>query len=184
MAPELTILETANLTLRQFLPEHLVALIEAPEDFEAISGFPAAQGLRDFFVSGEVDPAWLAKLKTVQDSEPWSFGFAAIDKATMSIIGSGGFKGRPDDEDGVVEIAYGVVPSFEGRGYATEIATALTHFCFDHGAKQVRAHTLPVPNASNHILLKCGFRFSGEVMDPADGLVWRYERDSTSNSVD
>lgn len=33
----------------------------------------------------------------------------------------------------MVEIAYGIVPSFEGRGYATEAARALIHFALETG---------------------------------------------------
>lgn len=40
----------------------------------------------------------------------------------------------------------------------------------------VRAHALPEPNASTRVLTKCGFRFLGEVIDPEDGLVWRWEK--------
>jgi RimJ/RimL family protein N-acetyltransferase len=169
--------KTPRLTLRPFTAEQVIALIEAPNKFQQIAGFPAAAGLHEFYVSDDVDPGWLASIRTVDDSEPWSLGFAAVDEESQSVIGSGGFKGPPD-ENGVVEIAYGIVPSFEGRGYATEIATALTAYCFDNGATTVRAHTLPVTNASNHILGKLGFRFAGEVVDPHDGSVWRWERDS------
>jgi hypothetical protein len=38
------------------------------------------------------------------------------------------------------------------------------------------AHTLPEENASTRALRRNGFLFAGEVMDPEDGLVWRWER--------
>jgi RimJ/RimL family protein N-acetyltransferase len=40
----------------------------------------------------------------------------------------------------------------------------------------VRAHTLPELNASARALTKCGFKRVGEVVDPEDGLVWRWEK--------
>lgn len=68
-------------------------------------------------------------------------------------------------------------PQFAGQGYATEAATALVRFALASGqVRLVRAHTLPVANASTRVLLKCGFRHVGEVIDPEDGLVWRWER--------
>ena len=77
----------------------------------------------------------------------------------------------------MVEIAYGIVPGFQGRGYATQAALALVGFAFRTGrVRLVRAHTLPVPNASTRVLAKCGFKRTGEVVDPEDGLVWRWER--------
>jgi [ribosomal protein S5]-alanine N-acetyltransferase len=46
----------------------------------------------------------------------------------------------------------------------------------DQGVRIVRAHTLPERNASTRVLEKCGFEFTGEVVDPEDGPVWRWER--------
>ncbi len=175
------LVKTPRLTLRPYTSEQLIALIEAPETFREIAGIPAAAGLHEFYVSGEVDPAWLANLRTVDDSQTWNLGFAVVDPESQSVVGSGGFKGPPD-EYGVVEIAYGIVPSFQSRGYATEVAAALTAYCFDNGVTTVRAHTLPVTNASNHILGKLGFSFVGEVVDPHDGAVWRWERESPQGS--
>lgn len=84
------------------------------------------------------------------------------------------FKGPPD-ADGMVEIAYGIVPAYQGQGYATEAAAALVAFAFESGrVRLVRAHTLAANHASNHVLTKCGFASIGEVMDPEDGLVWRW----------
>ena len=91
------------------------------------------------------------------------------------MIGGASFKGPPDGT-GVVEIAYGIVPSFEGRGYATEAARALVEYAQKNEAvREIIAHTSPEANASTHVLKKCGFTFAGEVMDPEDGRVWRWE---------
>ena len=82
----------------------------------------------------------------------------------------------PPDEQGLVEIGYGIVPKFEGRGFATEAAEALIAFALaDERVRTIQAHTLPVANASTRILTKCGFRHIGEVVSPDDGLVWRWE---------
>jgi len=52
-------------------------------------------------------------------------------------------------------------------------------FAFRHGqVRVVRAHTLPEANASTRVLTKCGFQRIGEVIDPEDGLVWRWERNN------
>ena len=75
----------------------------------------------------------------------------------------------------MVEIAYGIVPEHQGRGYATELARALVGYALQSDSvKLVRAHTLPVPNASTSVLTKCGFDFVGEAIEPDDGLVWRW----------
>ena len=41
--------------------------------------------------------------------------------------------------------------------------------------KQVLAHTLPEINASGRVLGKIGMANIGEVLDPEDGRVWRWE---------
>jgi RimJ/RimL family protein N-acetyltransferase len=93
-----------------------------------------------------------------------------------TVVGSAGFKGPP--AEGIVEIAYGLSPEYQGKGYATEAAAALTAYAFDSGkVRVVRAHTLPESNASGRVLTKCGFRRIGEVIDPEDGLVWRWEKE-------
>ena len=169
-------IETAHLILRPYAPEDLLALIEEPERFEKLTGYPASPSLRAFIISPEVSPAWTASLRTLQGPDPWRLGFAVVDRESRTVIGSAGFKGPPDDATGLVEIAYGIVPSFEGRGYATEAARALVEYAQrDDKVRQIIAHTLPAPNASTRVLKKCGFTFAGEAMDPEDGLVWRWE---------
>ena len=82
---------------------------------------------------------------------------------------------RPKQILGIVEIAYGIVPS-QGAGYASELARALiSHARADSRVELIIAHTLPTENASTSVLTKCGFVFRGEVDDPDDGRVWRWE---------
>jgi ribosomal-protein-alanine N-acetyltransferase len=171
---------TSRLQLRPFTPQSLLALIEGEEAFQCCFGLRAAEGLRSFFVSGEVSPQWLAQLRGAAQANPWKFGFAVIDHASGLVVGSAGFK-APPDETGATEVAYGIVPSFEGKGYATEAARELVAFAFaDPRVRLVRAHTLPENNASTRVLTKNGFTKLGEVIDPDDGRVWRWERNRTA----
>jgi [ribosomal protein S5]-alanine N-acetyltransferase len=169
------VIETAHLLLRPYTSDELLALIEQPETFETLTGFPAAPALRGFMVSDDVSPAWTASLRTIHGSDPWRLGFGVIDKESRSVVGGASFKGPPD-ANGMVEIAYGIVPSFEGGGYATEAARALVEYAQrDERVRQIIAHTMPEANASTRVLKKCGFTFAGEVIDPEDGRVWRWE---------
>lgn len=123
----------------------------------------------------EVSPDWIARVRASTSADPWTHGFAMMHRASNAVIGSCAYKGPPD-ADGIVEIAYGVNPAYQGRGYATEAAKALVEFAFSSGqVRLIRAHTRPEPNASTRVLMKCGFEFVGDVMDPEDGLVWRWE---------
>ena len=124
----------------------------------------------------EVSAAWLALLDGSSPSDPWIHGFMMVHQSSGTVVGRCGFKGPPA-ADGVVEIAYGVAPEHQGKGYATEAAAALAGYALSHEqVRVVRAHTLPQPNASTRVLTKCGFQRVGEVIDPEDGLVWRWER--------
>jgi RimJ/RimL family protein N-acetyltransferase len=89
-------------------------------------------------------------------------------------IGVGAFKSAPD-ESGEVEIAYMTFPAFEGRGHAGATIAALVAIAETAGAVPI-AHTLPEENASNKALRRNGFAYAGEVMDPEDGLIWRWEK--------
>ena len=170
---------TARLRLLPFAPAELLALRDGVAQFETLTGLHAPDGLRGFVVSDDVSPAWLERLRASAGYDPWSHGFAVVEGDSDTVVGIAGFKGPPD-LDGVVEIAYGIVPGYEGRGYATEAAAALVDFAQrDDRTRIVRAHTLPERNASTHVLTKCGFELLGEVIDPEDGLVWRWERRPT-----
>jgi RimJ/RimL family protein N-acetyltransferase len=170
------LLETPRLRLVPFSPQHWLALIEGAAAFRAVFGLPAAEGLRDLFVSGEVSPEWLAKLREATEADAWMHGFAVVHKESESVIGTIGFKGPPN-EDGMVEIAYGIAPGFQKQGYATEAAAAGVEFAFGRElVRVVRAHTLPEANASTQVLKKCGFAFLGEAVEPEDGTVWRWEK--------
>lgn len=153
------VIPTANLDLVLQTPEEVMAQIEA---------MPPAD-------RAEVSPAWLARVQTTPAGDPWALAFSMVDRASGRAIGSCGFKGPPD-ADGAVELAYGVDPAHRGRGCATEAAGALAAFALASGqVRLVRAHTRPGNGASARVLEKCGFGRLGEVVDPEDGLVCRWE---------
>jgi [ribosomal protein S5]-alanine N-acetyltransferase len=105
---------------------------------------------------------------------PWG-GYLAIDPVTRIVVGTCAFKGPPDVR-GEVELAYFTFPTHEGQGYATAMARTLCdRAAASGGVRLVRAHTLPERNASVRVLEKLGFRWGGEVHDPEDGPVWRWE---------
>jgi RimJ/RimL family protein N-acetyltransferase len=123
----------------------------------------------------QVSPDWLARAYAATAPDPWILGFAIVHQANDAVVGWCGFKGPPA-EDGIVEISYGVALEHQGRGYATEAAAALVAFAFHReDVRTVCAHTLAATGASTRVLTKCGFQLVGQVVDPEDGLVWRWE---------
>jgi [ribosomal protein S5]-alanine N-acetyltransferase len=80
-----------------------------------------------------------------------------IERSTSEVVGGIGFKGPP--EDGIAEIGYGIVPSRQRRGYATEAVLALVGAGWQHSALvAVIAHTEPGNTASQTVLERAGFR--------------------------
>ena len=127
-------------------------------------------------IRAHVSAAWLELLRNSAEADAWVHGFAIIDRESGAVVGTCGFNGPPDAE-GMVEIAYGVDEQHRGKGYATEAAKALVEFASkDVRVRIVRAHTLEAANASARVLAKCGFQCAGQVTDPNDGIVWRWER--------
>ena len=154
-------IETANLRLVPNGPAEIRAQIDAMD--------PADRA--------QVSPDWLARAYAATEPDPWILGFAIVRRGTGARIGTCGFKGPPGHE-GIVEIAYGLDAAHQGKGFATEAAAALVDFAFtSETVRLVCAHTLAESGASARVLSKCGFRLAGQVVDPEDGLVWRWEKD-------
>lgn len=165
----------ARIELRAYAPAQLLALMEGEDEFARCFEMPVAPGLREMMVS-EVSAEFVAKLKTAEAADPWTFGFAVIDRSVPLVVGNVGYHGPPDDE-GMTEIGYGIAPNWERQGIATEAARQLVEFAFrDPRVQVVRAHTRPETNASGRVLIKNGFTWTGSIVDPDDGLVWRWER--------
>ena len=126
------------------------------------------------FEKAQLSLAWLAQFEASGASDPWVHGFRLVHRSSGNIVGFCSFKGPP--ADGVVEIAYGIAPEEQGKGYATEAAQALVAFARSFPeVKVIRAHTLADGAASKRVLEKCGFHCVGEVVDPEDGPVLRFE---------
>lgn len=169
-------IQTKNLILAPHLPRHLRALLRGREEFEKVSGLRVADGIQDQLLSASFD--FKTSVENARETDPWRFGFGVIHKIDNVLIGLCGFPGPPDS-DGVAEIAYGIAPTYQGKGYATEVANALVDFALrDARVKKIYAHTLAEANASTRVLEKCGFKKMGEAVDPENSIpVWRWQRE-------
>lgn len=149
----------------------LAQLGEAPERYAATLGIglgPHAD------IVQEVARQTLGFVQQNRIEAPWG-AYLAVDPVTLVVVGTCAFKGPPDAR-GEVELAYFTFPSHEGRGYATAMASSLCdQAAANPDVRTVLAHTLPERNASVRILEKLGFQWAGDVQDPEDGPVWRWE---------
>lgn len=71
---------------------------------------------------------YLKELKEDPSVLGWGVWFI-IDKQTNKIVGDMGFKGKPNDE-GSVEVGYGIMPSEQNKGYATEALRCIVEWAF------------------------------------------------------
>jgi len=98
-----------------------------------------------------------------------------IYKKDNILIGSGGYQGKPS-ENGTVEIGYEIMPAYRNRGLTTEMTMGLIENAFRHDRIiKVIAHTLGKVNPSTKVLKKCGFKFAEEILDPHEGIIWKWE---------
>lgn len=118
----------------------------------------------------EAVPAALPTLRANPDS---AWGPHLIFDDDGALVGFGGWKGAP--REGAVELGYAVAPQRQGRGIATAAVRELVTRAYAEDVALVIAHTLPEISASTSVLRRCGFMDVGELIDPDDGAVWRWE---------
>jgi ribosomal-protein-alanine N-acetyltransferase len=116
----------------------------------------------------------LEKLNFGESEQGW-WTYLPIHKNDNKLIGSCGYKGKPNT-DGIVEISYEISSAYRNRGLGTELAKALVAHAFvSADVNSVQAHTLGEVNASNKILTKCGFQKMEEINEQGNGLLWKWE---------
>lgn len=85
-----------------------------------------------------------------------------VDTKTGDVVGRAGFS--PFGDDGTFELGFTLAPRCWGRGYATEIGSALANWFFDTGkADRFIAFAHPQNAASLRVLEKLGMRAAGTV---------------------
>lgn len=88
------------------------------------------------------------------------------------LVGLAALIGRPDDE-GDVELAFGLCAQFKGRGYSAEAVRALATWALHNGAKRVIVHLDAEDLGAAHVLQTTGFLDTGE--PPYPGVArWAY----------
>jgi len=104
---------------------------------------------------------------------PWDG--TVIDRREWVAVGQMGFRDRP--VDGVVEVGYGINPSYRRRGYATEMVRTLTDWALAQPTvSRVVAECRPDNVGSIRVLEKTGFEQVGGRFDEEDGALIVWER--------
>jgi ribosomal-protein-alanine N-acetyltransferase len=119
----------------------------------------------------------LSKMKLVEE-HPWYTYWLIVIAGEPYGAGLAGFKGSPNNQ-GEVEIGYGIDPACRNRGYMTEAVRGLIDWAFE----DPRCRSIIAPNtersniASNRVLEKVGMRVSTETEEALD---WRLDKDGLS----
>jgi RimJ/RimL family protein N-acetyltransferase len=118
----------------------------------------------------------LEQLAVDPSEQPWLVR-AVVLRAPRRVVGNVGFHGPPDQQ-GRVEIGYGIVPAQRRRGYAREAIAGLTDWAFATGEARVCLASVSPRNTGSLALVRSlGFRQVGEQIDDVDGLELVFERE-------
>jgi RimJ/RimL family protein N-acetyltransferase len=135
---------------------------DCPPGFSCAGDYPAES---DHIAAG----MFLERLSAGVDPRPFgAFLIALTEPAPRPpfVIGGIGFHGGPDDH-GRVEVGYGVVPSQQGRGYATRALGLLIECARELGAAKLIAEVDPTNTPSRRVLDRCHF-----VLTDADPMTY------------
>ncbi len=151
---------SVQLRLLDELAAAAMAAGETPSSVRGAAGFPAESDRIAALLFVERCGAGL-------DPRPFGhFLVCLVDEAagpppTPLAIGGIGFHGGPD-EQGQVEIGYGIVPAYRGRGHASKALRLLVDRAVCLGARCLTAETEADNLASQHVLEGQGFRLEGQ----------------------
>ena len=90
---------------------------------QVLSGYPVGE-----FEIGPHILQYLENLKEDSTLSGWGV-WLVIHKETNTIVGDIGFKGKPTS-DYTVEVGYGIVPTAQNKGYATEAVNEIIKWAF------------------------------------------------------
>jgi len=128
-----------------------------------VAGEPSGAGwARGYPTDADLAGAQRYLATCVHAGDPRPFGTYEIRRRQDGLaIGGLGFHGAAD-ENGTVTIGYGLVPSVQGRGYATEAVRGLLEFARDIGVRSVEGDTDHGNIASQRVMAAAGMKLVAE----------------------
>jgi [ribosomal protein S5]-alanine N-acetyltransferase len=153
-------LQTDRLDLIALTAELAEALADR-DRAERLLGAALPAGWPDDELTGllKIYRPWIVEEPAQLGYGPW----VLVARDEGSVVGSAGFLGKPADNDGSIEIGYGVHRDYRSRGYATEATRALVEWALSQPAvDRVIAKCDPQNAPSVRVLEKIGMTRSGE----------------------
>jgi ribosomal-protein-alanine N-acetyltransferase len=146
--------------------EQVEAVVQGHRLADWAEDFPAAG---DVFIAGGLHRGEIDRAQRSGGEALWGH-HQVVETSSGLVVGGAGFHGPPTG--GEVEIGYGIVPTRQGRGYATEAVTTLVSLALSiPEVVGVVAGTDADNVASQRVLEKAGFR----LVDQSDGCRYRIE---------
>ncbi len=161
-------IETERLRIITFSVEMMEAFLKGNNEIEKITPYKVAPeyplDVYKQFFEYKID-----RFRRFPSENEWEG--MIIHKENKMIMGDMGFKGGPN-EMGIINIGYSIVPSYQGKGFATEMGKAMVNWGLSHSnVKSVEATCDPDNIASKRVLEKIGFRITKETKD---SIYWAY----------
>lgn len=112
-------------------------------------------------------PYKIERFSKLPEENKWEGLIIASENNT--VIGDIGFKSGPN-EQGEINLGYSVLPTYQGRGFATEAAVGMVAWGLTQlGVEKVVATCSPDNNASIRVLQKAGLQ---HVREDSDSIYW------------
>lgn len=165
-------LTTARLRLVPGTPELIAAELESHKSLGCALEVAIPSDWPPEYCDRETLEFWHKRLLEPGNAGWWMHYAVLTASERPVLVGSMGYKGPP--KDGLVEIGYSVVPSWQRRGLATEACRALIAAAWARGASAIAAHTLEHLTPSIGVLHKLGFERSAS--SELDAIEFRLRR--------
>ncbi len=151
------VLQTERLELTLLTPTQLKLWIEnIPALDKELNCVYKAEPIEGFFL--EIVKGQLIKAQRDPNNYLFHSFFFLIRKSDRVVVGSADFKNLPN-ENGEIEIGYGLVKEFEHNGYMTEAVKVMCEFAANRNdISHVIAETDADGIASQRVLERCGFK--------------------------
>lgn len=161
-------IETERLNLITFTVEMMEAFLKGNIEVEKIIPYKVAPEY-PLDVYKQLFEYKINRFKKYPEENEWEG--IIIHKEDNTIMGDMGFKGGPN-KDGVIDIGYSIVPSYRGKGYATEMGKAMVEWGLSQPkVKKVVATCNPDNFASIRVLEKIGFKITNKTEEK---IYWEF----------
>ncbi|TWT25336.1 GNAT family N-acetyltransferase [Planomicrobium sp. CPCC 101110] len=148
-------IRTERLNLLPFTIKQVQAVLNGKKELEELIGSRVPEEWPS--------PAFAKMLESKKETlahtpEASQWSRIVVDWEARQLVGEIGCKGGPD-ENGVVEIGYGIVESFRNKGYGTEMVKGLVEWLKQKdGVIKIVANCLETNQPSIKVLEKSGFK--------------------------